>query len=90
MQQAFSKAKKKWLETAKTVRIQNQKPSSNPICVTVGDQVWLKKEKRRKLDPVYSGTFEIVGIIHPNVKIKNTTNLDEQVVHKNRIISLGR
>lgn len=85
MQQASIKAKT-LLEKSKSIRNQSHKPKENPIVVAIGDQVWLKKENRRKLDPVYSGPFEIVQIIHPNVKIRNIINQDEQIVHKNRII----
>ena len=84
--QHASKKAKDLLEKAKAIRIQNQIPNSNPIYVTIGDKFWLKKEKRRKLDSVYDGPFEIVKIMHPNVRIKNTINQEEKTVHKNRIV----
>ena len=86
LQTAALKAKT-LLEQSKQKRINTQSKFSNPINVHIGDQVWLKKENRRKLDPVYSGPFTIVNIQHPNVTIVNQISNEKQIVHKNRIIN---
>ena len=59
---------------------------SKPIKIQLGDKVWLKREQRRKLDPVYSGPFTIIKIQHPNVIIQNQLSNEIQTVHKNRIV----
>lgn len=74
------------LEKSKEKRISKQIQNSNPIEIQTGSKVWLKKENRRKLDPVYTGPFTIIEINHPNVTIKNQMSNETQTVHKNRII----
>lgn len=73
------------LDKSKDRRILKQSEKSNSINIQIGDQVWLKKENRRKLDAVYSGPFTIIDIQHPNVTIKNQLTSENQTVHKNRI-----
>ena len=85
MQTANQKAKL-LLETSKEKRVPKQKQQSNPIEIQIGDKVWLKKENQRKLDPVYTGPFDVTDVQHPNVKIKNQLTNENQTVHKNRII----
>lgn len=74
------------LENSKLNRILKHQENSNPIKVSIGTKVWLRKENRRKLDPVYAGPFEIIQEDHPNVLIKNRLTQEIQKVHKNRII----
>ena len=71
------------LEKSKINRICNQTQKANPTDVQIGDQIWLKKENRRKLD---SGPFTIIQMQHPNVTIQNTISKETQTVHKNRIV----
>lgn len=74
------------LENSKLNRILNHQENSNPIKISIGTTVWLKKENRRKLDPVYAGPYEIIQEDHPNVLIKNISTQVIQKVHKNRLI----
>lgn len=76
---------KELLEKSKDKRIQQQ-DNKNPIDIQINDEVWLKKENRKKLDQIYLGPFQVVEINHPNVKIKNKLNNEFQTVHKNRLI----
>ena len=80
LQTAALKAKD-FLEKSKENRIQQQN-KTNSIKININDTVWLKKENRRKLDPVYSGPFQVIEIKHPNVKIKHKLYKDCQIVHK--------
>lgn len=75
-------------EKAKQNRSLVQSKQSKPIQITIGDKVWLRNENRRKLDKVQSGPFEIISEDHPNVRIKNFTNEETQIVHKNRLIKV--
>ena len=72
------------LEKNKAIRKTKQK-IKKPIDITINSEVWLKKENRRKLDPVYSGPFKVIDIKHPNVKIKDKITNETQLVHKNRL-----
>lgn len=85
LQTAAQKAKT-LLEKAKQKLTTNHKRHARPITIKLGDQVWLKKENRRKLDPVYSGPYKITGINHPNATIENQTTKETQTVHKNRLV----
>lgn len=79
LQTAAQKAKV-LLEKSKEKRISKQALKSNPIEIQIGSKVWLKKENRRKLDPVYAGPFTIINIQHPNVTIKNQITNETQTV----------
>jgi hypothetical protein len=54
-----------------------------------GDKVMLQKENRRKLDPVYTGPFEIIRIKNPNSVIQCQITGKTQEVHNNRLKSIG-
>lgn len=59
------------LVKSKHRRIAKQAEITNPINIKLGAKILLKTENNRKLDKVYNGPFEVITIIHPNVKIKN-------------------
>lgn len=83
--QKSAKKAKELLDIAKKRRIIKQSEESYTRDVNLGDKIWLKKEQRKKLDPVYCGPYDIIGINHPNVIIKNCISGETQTVHKNRI-----
>lgn len=77
---------KEILEKVKESRIANQANKVNPIDINLADQVWLRKENRKKLDAVFTGPFKVVALDHPNVKIKSCLTGEVQKVHKNRLV----
>lgn len=56
-----------------------------PTNLQIGDTVYLKKENRHKLDPVYNGPFTITKLNTPNVTIMDSSN-KKQEVHISRLI----
>lgn len=71
-------------EKIKRQNLQNQ--NINPIKIGLGDQVYLKNENRKKLDPCYVGPFTVIRIMDPNCIIRNNITYKEVIVHKNRLI----
>lgn len=74
------------LDKSKLKRIKSQQQKANPLRICNNNKVWLRKENRRKLDPVYSGPYEILSEEHPNIIIKNLLTEEILKVHKNRLI----
>lgn len=58
----------------------------NPIRISEGDQVYIKNENRKKLDPQYIGPFLVVNITQPNCTVKHLVTGKQSTVHKNRLI----
>lgn len=76
------------MQTLNKEKIKRTNAANNNINITdikIGDTVYLKKENRQKLDPVYNGPFLITKINTPNVTIINADNR-EQEVHISRLI----
>ena len=71
------------LEKDKIKRVQDQR-LVKPMTIKVGDKVKLLRQGQAKLDPPYSGSWEVMWIDGVNVEIKNNAN-KEQVIHKDRL-----
>lgn len=56
--------------------------STNPVIYKPNDLILVKNENSNKMDSIYSGPFEVVKDMSPNVQINKNGKLD--VIHKNR------
>lgn len=58
----------------------------NPICLHIGESVYIKNENRKKLDPFYIGPYIIETVEDPNCTIRHPITNKKTLVHKNRVI----
>lgn len=76
MQTILNEKEKRTNNLNRTITVSNLK---------IGDIVYLQKENRCKLDPVYNGPFSIAKINLPNAIITDAHN-KQQEVHVSRLI----
>lgn len=69
-------------KTKRTIQLNSD---IEPTVLNIGDTVYLKLENRQKLDPVYSGPFEIKELTNCNAVILNQNNQQILEVHRTRL-----
>jgi hypothetical protein len=82
IQEASQNAK---LKLIKFKSDQNEKDKRKGTCFQQNDLVWLLKEQRNKLDPLWEGPFEIQKIEYPNAIIQKIGKRKHVKVHMNRL-----
>lgn len=86
--QTSHKRAKQFLDALKIRNKKNYDKNVNPINLSIGQNVMLKKQPYDKHSSVYSGPYIVTSIDDKNVTIKDVNGPKEQKVHKNRIIKI--